>query len=94
MLSVRWLSSYKVMTNILVECGASIAVICLAYALGHGLWLLFQIPTSSWREMAFDYVYVNDDGSVRELTKEKENIVGALFLRQRRTSAYSGLADK
>jgi hypothetical protein len=29
--------------------------------------------------MAFDYVYVYDDGSVRELKKEEEDKVSALF---------------
>jgi hypothetical protein len=67
------------MMNILIEFVSSVSVICLAYAIGYGLWFLIQIPTRRWREMAFDYVYVNDDGSVRELKKEEEDKLSALF---------------
>ena len=67
------------MVNILIQFVSSVSLICLAYAIGYGLWFLIQISTRGWREMAFDYVYVNDDGWVRELKKEEEDKLSALF---------------
>jgi hypothetical protein len=58
---------------------SSVSLICLAFVIGYGLWLLIRIPTRSWRESAFDYVFVNDDGSVRELQKEEEDKLSSLF---------------
>jgi hypothetical protein len=65
--------------KVLIELVCSVSVICLAYAIGYGLWFVAQIPARRWREMSFDYVYVNDDGSVRELKKDEEDKLGALF---------------
>ena len=52
-----------------------------AFALGFGLWRLIEIPLRSWRDSTFDYVYVDEDGSVRELNAaEEEYVTTALFL--------------
>jgi hypothetical protein len=47
--------------------------------IGYSLWLLVQLPTKKWRESAFDYVYVDDHGSVRELKPEEEEKLSSLF---------------
>jgi hypothetical protein len=55
-------------------------LIFLAFHIGYGLWLLIEIPTRRWRESAFDYVYVDDDGSARELNAEEDEFVTTALL--------------
>jgi hypothetical protein len=63
---------------IYVICG--ILLISFAFAIGYGLWRMTEIPIRRWRESAFDYVYVDDDGNARELNAEEEDYVTtALF---------------
>ena len=65
----------KVVINFL----ASVLLICLAFLIGYSLWLLIQLRTKKWRESAFDFVYIDDDGSVRELHPEEEEKLNSLF---------------
>jgi hypothetical protein len=52
----------------------------LAFAIGFGLWRVIEIPLRRWRESAFDYVYVDDNGNVRELNAaEEEYVTTAIF---------------
>jgi hypothetical protein len=52
-----------------------ILLICLAFHIGYGLWRLIEIPARRSRESVFDYVYVDDDGSARELNTEEDELV-------------------
>ncbi|HJZ79662.1 MAG TPA: hypothetical protein VKD91_04935 [Pyrinomonadaceae bacterium] len=55
-------------------------VMGFAFAIGFGLWRLVEIPLRKWRDSAFDYVYVDDDGNVRELNAAEEEFVStAIF---------------
>ena len=56
-----------------------ISLFCLAFVIGYGLWSLIQFRTKKWRESAFDYVYINDDGSLREIQPEEEEKLTSLF---------------
>ncbi len=56
-----------------------VSLLCLAFVIGSSLWLLIQLRTKKWRESAFDFVYIADDGSVRELQPEEEEKLGSLF---------------
>jgi hypothetical protein len=49
----------------------------LAFTIGFGLWRLVEIPLRKRRASIFDYVYVDEDGSVRELTAAEEEFVSA-----------------
>jgi hypothetical protein len=61
--------------EIFIQLVSCILLIFLAFHLGYGLWLLIEIPTRKWGESAFDYVYVDDDGSARELNAEEDEFV-------------------
>ena len=51
-----------------------------SFAIAFGLWRVIEIPLRRWRESAFDYVYVDDNGNVRELNAaEQEYVATALF---------------
>jgi hypothetical protein len=66
--------------EILIKVVYVILLILFAFAIGYGLWRVIQIPTRRWRESAFDYVYVDDDGNARELNaEEEEHVTTALF---------------
>jgi hypothetical protein len=67
------------MMKIGVEFFSGMALLLLALATGYGLWTLIRIPTNRWRAAAFDFVYVNDDGSVRALNKKEEARLSSLF---------------
>ena len=56
-----------------------VLLISLSLAIGYGLWLLVQLPTKRWRESAFDYVYVDDDGNARALSAEEEEQLSTAF---------------
>ena len=58
---------------------SGVLLFCLAFVIGYSLWLLIQLPTKKWRESAFDYVYIEDNGSVRELKPEEEEKLSSLF---------------
>lgn len=55
-------------------------LISCAVAIGYGVWSLVQLPTRRWRESAFDYVYVDDDGNARALNAEEEEQLSTAFL--------------
>lgn len=55
-------------------------LISCAAAIGYGAWFLVQLPTRRWRESAFDYVYVDDDGNARALNAEEEEQLTTAFL--------------
>jgi hypothetical protein len=56
-------------------------LMAFAFAIGYGLWRLIEIPLRQWRDSAFDYVYIDDNGNARELnTAEEEYVTTALFL--------------
>jgi hypothetical protein len=67
------------MMKMIIELLSGMALLLLALAIGYGLWLLIRIPTNRWRATAFDFVYVNDDGSVRTLDKKEEARLSSLF---------------
>ena len=68
------------MKELLIQIFFSALVILFALVIGYGLWRLIQIPTRRWRESAFDYVYVDDEGIARELSAEEEEyLTAALF---------------
>ena len=49
-----------------------VVLFTFAVIIGYSLWLLVQLPTRKWRESAFDYVFVEDDGTARALSAEEE----------------------
>ncbi len=65
--------------KIVVEILSAVALLLLALGIGYGLWLLVRMPTDRWRAAAFDFVYVNDDGTVRALHKKEEARLSSLF---------------
>lgn len=67
------------MMKIVIELLSGMALLLLAPAIGYGLWLLIRLPTNRWRAAAFDFVYVNDDGSVRAVDKKEEARLSSLF---------------
>jgi hypothetical protein len=52
-----------------------IVVLPVAFAIGYGLWRVIEIPLRRWRDSTFDYVYIDEDGSARELNAEEEEYV-------------------
>ena len=60
------------MIELLVKIVSVLFLMVFAFAIGFGLWRLVEIPLRKWRDSTFDYVYVDDDGSVRELTTDEE----------------------
>lgn len=67
------------MMKIVIEILSGVGLLLLALAIGYGLWLLVRMPTDRWRAAAFDFVYVNDDGTVRALYKKEEARLSSLF---------------
>lgn len=65
--------------KLVVEIVAGVTLILMALVIGYGLWRLIRIPTNRWRAGAFDFVYVKDDGSVRELNGKEEAQLNSLF---------------
>jgi hypothetical protein len=66
--------------ELLIKLVSIIFLMLFAFALGFGLWRLFEIPLRKWRASAFDYVYVDDNGNVRELdAAEEEFVTTAVF---------------
>jgi hypothetical protein len=57
----------------------SVSLLCLAFVIGYSLWLLIQLRTKEWRESSFDYVYIDDEGTARELQPEEEEKFSSLF---------------
>ena len=68
------------MIEILIKIVSTIFLVTFAFALGFGLWRVIEIPLRKWRESAFDYVYVDDNGNARELNAaEEEYVTTAIF---------------
>ena len=68
------------MIEILIKIVSVVFLMLFAFAIGFGLWRLIEIPLRRWRESAFDYVYVDDDGNARELNAaEEEFVTTAIF---------------
>jgi hypothetical protein len=66
--------------EILIKIVSGILLMSLAFAIGFGLWHVIEIPLRRWRQSAFDYVYVDDNGNVRELNAaEEEYVTTAIF---------------
>ncbi|MGI8735293.1 MAG: hypothetical protein ACR2LM_18565 [Pyrinomonadaceae bacterium] len=63
-------------------------LISFSVAIGYALWLLVQLPTKRWGESAFDYVYVEDDGTARALSAEEEEQLSTAFLPDDETQPY------
>ena len=69
-----------VVIEVLIKLVAAIFAMTFAFVIGFGLWRLIEIPLRRWRESAFDYVYVDDNGDVRELNQaEEEFVTTAIF---------------
>ncbi|MGH9972211.1 MAG: hypothetical protein ACREBG_31075 [Pyrinomonadaceae bacterium] len=69
------------MIQLLIKLVSIILLMLFAFALGFGLWRAVEIPLRRWRDSAFDYVYVDDNGNVRELNAaEEEYVTTAIFL--------------
>ena len=76
----QWKFDQTVMVELLIKLVAAIFVMSFAVIIGFGLWRLVEIPIRRWRDSTFDYVYVDDDGSARELNAlEREYATTALF---------------
>ena len=68
------------MIEILIKIVSVGFLMVFAFAIGFGLWRLIEIPLRKWRGSAFDYVYVDDNGNVRELNSvEEEFVTTAIF---------------
>jgi len=66
--------------EVVIKLVAAIFVVSFAVVIGFGLWRLVEIPIRRWRDSAFDYVYVDDNGNARELNAvEQEYVTTALF---------------
>jgi hypothetical protein len=66
--------------EILIKIVSIIFLMTFAFAIGFGLWRVIEMPLRKWRESAFDYVYVDDNGNARELNAaEEEYVTTALF---------------
>ena len=66
--------------DILIKIVSVVFLMLFAFAIGFGLWRLIEIPLRKWRGSAFDYVYVDDNGNVRELNAaEEEFVTTAIF---------------
>ena len=69
-----------VLLKLIIEIFFGITLIFLALAIGYGLWALIRIPINRWRAGAFDFVYVDEDGGVRELYRDEEAQLSKLFV--------------
>lgn len=68
------------MIEILIKIVSIVFLMTFAFVLGFGLWRVIEIPLRRWRESAFDYVYVDDNGNARELNAtEEEYVTTAIF---------------
>lgn len=68
------------MIEVLIKLVAWFVVWAFAIIIGFGVWRLLEIQRRRWREAAFDYVYIDDEGNARELTAaEQEYVTTALF---------------
>jgi hypothetical protein len=63
------------MIELIIKIVSVVFLMVLAFAIGFGLWRLVEIPLRKGRASIFDYVYVDDDGSVRELTTAEEEFL-------------------
>ena len=55
-------------------------MIVLAFAIGYLAWRLVEVPIRKWRGSTFDYVFVDDQGCVREVTdSEDQYLTSSLF---------------
>jgi hypothetical protein len=61
--------------EILIQVVCAIVLVFLAFHIGYALWRVIEIPTRRWRESVFDYVYVDDDGRVRELDADEDEFI-------------------
>ena len=69
------------MIEIAIKIISIVFLMVLAFAIGFGMWRLIEIPLRKWRSSIFDYVYVDEDGNVRELNAAEEEFVSsAIFL--------------
>jgi hypothetical protein len=69
------------MIEIAIRIISILFLMVLAFAIGFGMWRLIEIPLRKWRSSTFDYVYVDEDGNVRELNAAEEEFVStAIFL--------------
>ena len=67
--------------SMLIEILIKVVLMSFAFAIGYGLWRLFEIPLRLWRDSTFDYVYIDHHGNARELNAdEEEYVTTALFL--------------
>lgn len=71
----------SIVLEILIKIVSIVFLMSFAFAIGYGLWRLFEIPLRRWRYSTFDYVYIDDNGNARELNAaEEEYVTTALFL--------------
>ena len=71
----------SVLIEILIKIVSIAFLMSFAFAIGYGLWRLFEIPLRRWRDSTFDYVYIDDRGNARELNAdEEEYVTTTLFL--------------
>jgi len=69
------------MIEILIKLISIVFLMVFAFAIGFGLWRVVEIPLRKWRASTFDYVYVDEDGNVRELNAAEEEFVStSIFL--------------
>jgi|SRR5215475_2981532 len=69
------------MIEIVIKLISIVFLMVFAFAIGFGLWRVVEIPLRKWRSSTFDYVYVDEDGNVRELNAAEEEFVStAIFL--------------
>jgi len=60
--------------EILIKIVSITFLMTFAFAIGFGLWRVIEIPLRRWRESAFDYVYVDDNGNARDLNAARKNM--------------------
>lgn len=63
------------MMEILTKLVTMVFMLVFAFAMGFGLWKIFEVQLRKWRESAFDYVYIEDNGNARELSADEEEYV-------------------
>jgi hypothetical protein len=68
------------MIGLIIKIVAVLFLLVFGFAIGFGLWRLFEIPLRKGRDSIFDYVYVDENGNARELTAaEEEFLSSAVF---------------
>ena len=80
------------MVELLIKLVAAIFVMSFAVIIGFGLWRLVEIPIRRWRDSTFDYVYVDDDGSARELNALEREYATTALSRTKMLTYTSSLA--